>query len=134
VKNTAPYLIFGIAYFVLLFIAGVGVDQISHQTTSQVFGLLVPVVVAPMAIVVAKRVRGLSVIGVSIATILSALGTFLIITAIYLSLAAQVGGSVSLLSLTRHGGWPLTLGNLIYVLAPILWLQLHKDGKPQGRR
>jgi hypothetical protein len=101
----------------------------SNQTASQVLGLLAPIVVAPIAIVAAKRAGNLSTFSVFVVAILSALGIYMVTTGICSALAVRVGSSISLLSLARLGGRSLALSNLIYVMAPVLWLQLlkHRD-------
>lgn len=125
-RKLAPYLIFGVAYFVLVLMAGITADEMSNEMASQVLGLVAPIAVAPIAIVVAKRVGSPSTFGVFVVTILSALSINMIITVVYSALAARVGGSVPFLSLAHLGGWSFALSNLIYVMTPVLWLQLLK--------
>jgi hypothetical protein len=129
VKKVAPYVVFGVAYLALVLMACVATDEMSNQTASQVLGLLAPIVVAPIAIVAAKRAGNLSTFSVFVVAILSALGIYMVTTGICSALAVRVGSSISLLSLARLGGRSLALSNLIYVMAPVLWLQLlkHRD-------
>ena len=131
-KKLIPYLIFGVAYFALVLGVGAAIDEIHSQLTNHVFGLLVPIAVAPIAIVAAKRGGSLSTFGVIVVTVFSTLGMYTVITAIYSSLATPVGGSVSPLSLARLGGWSLALSYLIYIVAPVLWLPFLKNRAPRN--
>ena len=117
-----PYVVFALVYFALSLGLTALLSGPTADTAEAVLGQIVPVVAAPLALLVALRLGALSKVGVAAASLLVELASYFAIWGIYHSLAVPVGGSVSFFAPAQQGGWLLALSTVHFVLSPVAWL------------
>ncbi|MDH5821972.1 hypothetical protein QFW77_03055 [Luteimonas sp. RD2P54] len=120
-KHT-PKIVFGLTYAVTSFGVTALLSGASAGPTDAALQQVVPILTAPLALLVALRLGALSKVGVAAASLAVELACYVAIWAIYHSLAVPVGGSVPFFAPAQQGGWLLAFNSVLFVLSPVVWL------------
>ncbi|MGH8158226.1 MAG: hypothetical protein ACREPQ_08910 [Rhodanobacter sp.] len=134
-KKLLPYIVFGIVYLLLCFAVEVIADAASSEIASQLVYYVAIIVAAPIALIAARRMAQLSVVGVLVTATLSELLAYATTVGLLSTLATKADPSFSvaagIVSFARIGGWALALNTVAYILAPAVWL-LVLNGRSSG--
>ena len=109
-------IVFGLIYAVTSFGVTALLSGASAGPTEVALQQVVPILTAPLALLVALRVGELSKSDVAAASLGVELACYVAIWAIYHSLA------VPFFALAQQGGWLLAFNSVLFVLSPVVWL------------
>jgi hypothetical protein len=118
-----PYAVFGITYLV----AGLAIIALLDATAESELGALQHLagpLAAPFALLIAKRVGVLSLIGVFVTSLVVGLGAYVVTFGILHSIGASAANPAPFLTLVKLGGWSFVFGNALLVLSPVVWLHV----------
>jgi hypothetical protein len=120
-SRVRPYLIFIILFVVTSLPISYLATLLTNDLLRAALEILAPVGAAALGVLVAQRTGHLAVGGLLVAGVLISALSYLATWGGYHWLALQSGGSVPFWRLVKVGGWPYTLGLVLYAVAPAVW-------------
>jgi hypothetical protein len=134
-KKILPYIVFGVIYSILCFAVEAIDDGMFSRANGNFVYYVGLVIAALIALLAARRVAPLSLVGVLVVGILSQFLADAAIIGLLMATAAKAGApmniSAGILSVTRFWGWSFAASTAAYILVPAAWL-LFLNGRGGG--
>lgn len=126
-----PHVAFFLSYAGLGILATTALGEIGSNELTGLLAWAVPVVVAPLALLTARAVGTITIVGVAVAALSLAVCLFVATVGILVAIAVPVIGPATPGHVTRAfggylalGGWRLLFSLCLFVAAPVAWSAL----------
>lgn len=123
-SRVRPHLIFIMLFVVTSLLVSYLATLPTNDFLRTALEISAPVGAAALGVLVVQRTGHLAVWGLLVAGVLISALLYLATWGSYHWLALQSGGSVPFWRLVQVGGWPYTLGLVLYAVAPAVWRRL----------